>query len=52
MHNGMGHRLRARPNFEHGDDFGPSIDSEPNPQRVSLLTGLGAKLIQLDVQEL
>lgn len=52
MHDGMRHWLRARPNLQSGDDFSPSIDREPNPKRVSLLAGLGAKLIQLDVQEL
>jgi hypothetical protein len=48
----MGHRLRARSNFQHGYDFGASIAGEPNPQRVSLLAGLGTELIQLDLQEL
>jgi hypothetical protein len=52
VHDDMSHRLSARPNFQHGDDFGTSVDGEPNPQRVSSLAGLGAELIQLDVQEL
>lgn len=52
MYDGMSHRLRARSNFQHSNDFGASIDGEPNPQRVSLLTGLGTELIQLDMQEL
>lgn len=46
MYNGMGRGLSARPNFEHGDNFGARVDSEPNPESVSALTGLGAKLIQ------
>jgi hypothetical protein len=48
----MGHRLSARPDFQHADDFGTGVDGEPNPQSVSLLAGLGTELIQLDVQEL
>jgi hypothetical protein len=52
MHDGMGHRLRTRSNFERGYNFGPSIDGEPNPESVGALAGLGAKLIQLDVSEL
>jgi hypothetical protein len=52
MDNGVSHRLGTRPDFQHGDDFGASIDGQPNPQGVGLLAGLGAKFIQLDVQEL
>ena len=52
MHDGMGHRLSARPNFEYGNDFGASIDGEPDPESVSALAGPGAQFIQLDVPEL
>jgi hypothetical protein len=51
VHDGMGHPtslrcggrcgLSARPNFQHGDDFGARVDSEPNPQRVHVPAGLG-----------
>jgi len=45
-------RLSARSNFEHGNYFGASIDSEPNPESVGALASLGAKLIQSDLPEL
>jgi hypothetical protein len=48
----MSYRLGARHNFQHEDDLIAGVDNEPSPQGVSLLVGLGAELIQLDVQEL